>query len=111
MKFSELHEIREVKVKHREGEISFRIREGLSWGDWMDIQGIEDEVDRGIEMFMRAVCGWDLKDDSGAEAPVTREAIRSMPASVVIKVMAEIERSIRERQEASEEKKNPSPGA
>ncbi len=87
---------RRITLKNSDGSQSedwVDIRERFSFQHVIDSSG-EDGLKAGLQLLEKAIVAWNLKDESGIDAPVTKENILRLDMDTVGELIKEVNASI-----------------
>jgi hypothetical protein len=101
MKLSELIKTEEIKIP--ETDIVIKIKNELSWFEFLEGIKISDSSEKGIYTIAKMVVSWNLTDDDGKNLPVTEENVKMLPKEVALLL---IERFSKIFEENSKKKAN-----
>lgn len=96
MEISELIKTRKVEIPNI--GVSITIRENLAWADQMEAMQIDDQVEAGKFMATKMIIDWNI-EDKGKKLEINQETIRSLPADVMLPILAEIIKIDKEKME------------
>jgi len=97
MKLSEL--IKTIEVKIPGTDIVVKMREDLSWMDYLETIKIKDPQERGLSVLTRMIESWNIIGDDDKPIEISDGNIRKFPMKVVNELVAMANKNIKDRDE------------
>jgi hypothetical protein len=80
MKLSDLIKTQELLIP--DTDLKIKIKEELSWYEYLEGTKISDPSTRGIYTITCMIQAWNLTDDDGKELPINEATVKSLPKEI-----------------------------